>query len=114
MEIYAAMVDEVDRHTGRLIAALSAEGVLDNTVVVFLSDNGAEGHSLDALFPEPVFPKARKWVLETFNYQLEALGNAESYVLYGPGWGWAATPAFRGYKAYVSQGGTRVLSLIHI
>lgn len=112
MEIYAAMVDEVDRHTGRLIAALSAEGVLDNTVVVFLSDNGAEGHSLDALFPEPVFPKARKWVLETFNYQLEALGNAESYVLYGPGWGWAATPAFRGYKAYVSQGGTRVPAFI--
>jgi arylsulfatase A-like enzyme len=112
MEIYAAMVDEVDRHTGRLIAALSAEGVLDNTVVVFLSDNGAEGHSLDALFPEPVFPKARKWVLESFNYELEALGSSESYVLYGPGWGWAATPAFRGYKAYVSQGGTRVPAFI--
>ena len=56
MEIYAAMVDETDRHIGRLINALEVKGLLDNTVIVFMSDNGAEGHSLDALFPEAVFP----------------------------------------------------------
>lgn len=114
MEIYAAMVDEVDRHTGRLIDALDTQGVLDNTIVIFMSDNGAEGHSLDALFPEPVFPKAREWVLGTFKYDLESLGTADSYVLYGPGWGWAGTPAFRGYKAYVTQGGTRVPAFISL
>ncbi|MFK8021487.1 MAG: arylsulfatase [Pseudomonadales bacterium] len=112
MEIYAAMLDEVDRHTGRLIDSLKASGQLDNTIVVFMSDNGAEGHSLDALFPEPVFPKAREWVLGTFKYDLASLGGPDSYVLYGPGWGWAATPAFRGYKAYVTQGGTRVPAFI--
>jgi arylsulfatase A-like enzyme len=112
MEIYAAMVDETDRHIGRLIDALEVKGLLDNTVVVFMSDNGAEGHSLDALFPEAVFPKAREWVLGTFDYELEALGSADSYVLYGSGWGWAATPAFRGYKAYVSQGGTRAPAFV--
>lgn len=112
MEIYAAMLDEVDRHTGRLIDGLKASGQLKNTIIVFMSDNGAEGHSLDALFPEPVFPKARDWVLGTFKYELESLGGPDSYVLYGPGWGWAATPAFRGYKAYVTQGGTRAPAFI--
>ncbi len=112
MEIYAAMIDEVDRHLGRLVAYMTANKLLENTVVVFLSDNGAEGHSLDALFPEAVFPKAREWVLGTFDYDYDSLGSAESYVLYGPGWGWAATSAFRGYKAYVTQGGTRVPAFI--
>ena len=112
MEIYAAMVDEVDRHLGRLIDYMKANNLLENTIVVFLSDNGAEGHSLDAMFPEAVFPKAREWVLGTFQYDYESLGSADSYVLYGPGWGWAATSAFRGYKAYVTQGGTRVPAFI--
>lgn len=112
MEIYAAMVDEVDHHLGRLIDYMTANNLLENTIVVFLSDNGAEGHSLDALFPEAVFPKAREWVLGTFQYDYQSLGSADSYVLYGPGWGWAATSAFRGYKAYVSQGGTRVPAFI--
>jgi len=112
MEIYAAMIDEVDRHLGRLIDYLKTKELFDDTVVVFLSDNGAEGHSLDALFPEAVFPKAREWVLGTFDYDYESLGSADSYVLYGPGWGWAATSAFRGYKAYVTQGGTRVPAFI--
>ena len=112
MEIYAAMIDEVDRHLGRLVTYMTANKLLENTVVVFLSDNGAEGHSLDALFPEAVFPKAREWVLGTFDYDYDSLGSADSYVLYGPGWGWAATSAFRGYKAYVTQGGTRVPAFI--
>ena len=42
MEIYAAMIDEVDRHTGRLVEFLDDRGLLKNTVVVFLSDNGPE------------------------------------------------------------------------
>ena len=112
MEIYAAMIDEVDRQLTRLIDFLKAKQLFDNTIVVFLSDNGAEGHSLDALFPEAVFPKAREWVLGTFQYDLDSLGSADSYVLYGPGWGWAATSAFRGYKAYVTQGGTRAPAFI--
>ncbi len=106
------MIDEVDRHVGRLIEYLKANKLFDDTVIVFLSDNGAEGHSLDALFPETVFPKAREWVLGTFAYEYDSLGSADSYVLYGPGWGWAATSAFRGYKAYVTQGGTRVPAFI--
>lgn len=112
MEIYAAMIDEVDRQLTRLIDFLKTKQLFDNTIIVFLSDNGAEGHSLDALFPEAVFPKAREWVLGTFQYDLDALGSADSYVLYGPGWGWAATSAFRGYKAYVTQGGTRAPAFI--
>ncbi len=112
MEIYAAMLDEVDRHTGRLLNYLKQSDQLDNTIVVFMSDNGAEGHSLDALFPTEHYLKAREWVLGTHTFDLDSLGQAGSYVLYGPGWGWAGAPAFRGYKAYVTQGGTRVPAFI--
>ncbi len=47
MEVYAAMIYELDRHTGRLIELLRESGELDNTVIVFMADNGAEGHDLN-------------------------------------------------------------------
>ncbi|MFK7734028.1 MAG: arylsulfatase [Pseudomonadales bacterium] len=112
-EIYAAMLDEVDSHTGRLLDHLRSTGELDNTIVVFMSDNGSEGHDIDGLFPEEHFPKAREWLLASHKFDLESMGGPGSYVLYGQGWGWAAAPAFRGYKAYVTQGGTRVPAFVH-
>lgn len=112
-EIYAAMLDEVDSHTGRLLDHLRSTGELDNTIIVFMSDNGAEGHDIDGLFPEEHFPKAREWLLASHKFDLESMGGPGSYVLYGQGWGWAAAPAFRGYKAYVTQGGTRVPAFVH-
>ena len=41
MEVFAAMVGSVDRATGRLLDALAEMGELDNTIVIFTSDNGA-------------------------------------------------------------------------
>lgn len=113
MEVYAAMVDELDSHLGRLLEYLEKRDELDNTIIVFMSDNGPEGHSLDELFPEQHFPKERKWVLETFDYSEANIGKAGSYVFYGSGWGWSGAPAFRGYKGYTSQGGTRVPAFIY-
>ena len=46
MEIYAAMVDDVDVHIGRIIAHLKAIGEYDNTFIFFTSDNGPESHNL--------------------------------------------------------------------
>ena len=59
MEIYAAMIDEVDRHSGRLFDYLRQTGQFDNTVILFMSDNGAEGHDLDETWPKEIFPKIR-------------------------------------------------------
>lgn len=49
MEVYAGMVDRMDYNVGRVIDYLSRSGELDNTVVIFLSDNGAEGRHRRAM-----------------------------------------------------------------
>lgn len=49
METFAAMVQLIDEHIGRVVDYLESTGELDNTFVLFMSDNGAEGVALEAL-----------------------------------------------------------------
>ena len=113
MEVYAAMIDEVDRHSGRLFDYLRQSGEFDNTVIVFLSDNGAEGHDLDETWPADLFPKIRKTIDESHDFSFDAMGHPGSYVLYGPNWARAGSPAFNLYKAFPTEGGTRVAAFVH-
>lgn len=113
MEIYAAMVDNLDAETGRLIAYLKQEDLLDNTLVLFMSDNGAEGHDMEGLWNPKEFPAAYKWIMENHDFSLEGMGRRNSYVLYGPGWGGAAAPAMQGYKAFPTEGGTRSAAFVY-
>ena len=113
MEVYAAMVDDLDHHTGRLLEYLKSQGVLDNTIIVFMSDNGAEGHDMEALWNPNEFPAAYRWIMENHDFSLEGVGRKGSYTLYGPGWGGAATPAMQGYKAFPTEGGTRSAAFVH-
>lgn len=108
MEIYAAMIDEIDRHTGRLLQHLEDSGELENTLIIFMSDNGAEAHDLDETWPADLFPKIRKTIDESHDFSYENMGRPGSYVLYGHGWGRAGSPAFSLYKAFPTEGGTRV------
>ena len=108
MEIYAAMITELDRHTGRLFAYLRKENLFDNTVIIFLSDNGAEGHDLDRTWPADKFPDIRGVVDSQHDFSYERMGQKDSYVLYGAGWARAGAPGFRLHKAFVTEGGIRV------
>lgn len=108
MEVYAAMVSEMDRHVGRLFDFLQSSGELDNTLVLFLSDNGPEGHDLDETWPKESFPDIRRTIDETHDFTYESMGRPGSYVLYGPNWANAGSPAFRLHKAFPTEGGTRV------
>jgi arylsulfatase len=108
MEIYAAMIDEMDRHTGRLFDFLERTGRLDDTLVLFLSDNGPEGHDLDETWPMEAFPDIRKTIDAAHDFSYEAMGRPGSYVLYGPNWANAGSPAFRLHKAFPTEGGSRV------
>ena len=49
MEIYAAMVEQIDENIGRVVEYLKQSGELDNTFILFMSDNGAEGAAMEAL-----------------------------------------------------------------
>lgn len=113
MAVYAAMVDEMDRHTGRLLAYLENQGQLDNTVVVFVSDNGAEGHDLDQIWPKNAYPKINQWVVNNHDFSLAAMGRPGSYTLYGEGWARAGSPAFSGYKGYPQEGGIHVPGFVY-
>lgn len=112
MAVYAAMVSEVDHHVGRIINYLKQTGQLDNTVVVFFSDNGPEGHDLDETWPADLFPKIRAVIDERFDHSTDRMGLPGSYTLYGAGWAHAGSPHLRLYKGFPTEGGTRVAAFV--
>ncbi len=103
MEVYAAMVDDLDRHLARVIEALKQDGELANTVIIFMSDNGAEGHDL-----EYALPQLAQHIKNCCDNSLDNLGGANSYFSYGHDWAQAGIALFRGFKAQPFEGGIRV------
>lgn len=102
MEIYAAMVERLDYHMSRVIDHLVEAGEYDNTLIIFMSDNGAEGHDRMQLLDNAT------WVPANYDLSYEQLGRAGSYTFLGPGWGQAAVAPLRLFKAYTTEGGIRV------
>lgn len=99
MEIYAAMVDRLDQAVGRVLDALRESGELDDTLIVFLSDNGAEARYVH-YGPKPTLA------------DLDQMGSADGYVHYGPGWAQASTaPSWR-FKSFATEGGIRSVAFI--
>ncbi len=101
MEVYAAMVDRMDWNIGRVIDYLEGTGELDNTVVIFLSDNGAEGTIVEAM---PLRgPEIEAFVAKHCDNSVDNLGAPTSYAWYGPRWAQAATAPSRLHKAFTTE-----------
>ena len=110
MEVYAAMVERMDWNIGRVLTALAGRGELDDTFVMFMSDNGAEGVLLEAA---PFFgERFMQHVADHYDNALENIGRPNSFVWYGPRWAQAATAPSRLYKTFTTEGGIRVVSLV--
>ncbi|KAJ5749000.1 uncharacterized protein N7511_010696 [Penicillium nucicola] len=112
MEVFAAMVDQLDTHVGRVIQHLESTGELDNTFVLFMSDNGAEGAALEAL---PLMGGKKMMgdiISKYYNNTLENIGQPDSFVWYGARWACAATAPSRGFKGWVTEGGIRCPCII--
>jgi arylsulfatase len=110
MEVYAAMVERLDWNVGRVIDYLRSTGELDNTVVLFMSDNGAEGAIMEAV---PILgPKMVEQIRKHYDNSLDNIGSPNSFVWYGPLWAQAATAPSRLYKAFTTEGGIRVVNFI--
>jgi arylsulfatase len=98
MTIHAAMIERMDKETGRIIAQLEEMDALDNTLVIVLSDNGAsaeimvrdDGHDPDA---KP--------------------GSADTYLCLGPGWSTMCNTPFRKHKTWVHEGGSCSPFIVH-
>lgn len=99
MEVYAGMAEAMDHHLGRLVAHLRETGRYEDTVFVFLSDNGPEGSDYAA---------ARAWLLTQYSRRLERLGGPGAYALPGPSWASATASPLSGYKFFGTEGGLRV------
>ena len=110
MEVYAAMVDQLDVHLGRLLDYLERMGERDNTVIVFMSDNGAEGHNIDEMFGGSII---QDWITQCCDNTYDNIGNYNSYVWTGPDWAQASSIPSRLYKGYPTEGGIRVPAFVN-
>jgi len=98
MAVHAASVDRMDQEIGRVLAQLKAMGAWENTLILFLSDNGAsaemmvrgEGH-------DPAAPP----------------GSRKSFLSLGPGWSSASNTPFRRHKTWVHEGGIATPLIVH-
>jgi arylsulfatase len=107
------MVSEIDRHMGRFVDYLRGEGLIDNTVIIFMSDNGAEGHDYDDTWPEEAFPAIRKVLDENHDFSYENMGRPGSYTFYGPNWARVSAPTKRLYKAFPTEGGVHTAAFVY-
>jgi arylsulfatase len=105
MELYAALVENMDYHVGRLLAFLREQGLYEDTLVVFLSDNGAEPGDRG---PSGMDPRNREWLARQFpDSGFENWGRKGSFVEYGAGWAQVSTAPFRMFKGTQAEGGVR-------
>ncbi|MFO1199597.1 MAG: arylsulfatase [Burkholderiaceae bacterium] len=102
MEVYAGMAEAMDHHVGRLVEYLKSSGRYDDTVFVFLSDNGAEASDPYA------FATGRWWLDWQYSRDIDRLGGPGAYTVIGPSWASAAVSPLSTYKFYSGEGGIRV------
>jgi arylsulfatase A-like enzyme len=98
MAIHAAMIDRMDREIGRVLDQLRAMGALENTIVMFASDNGASAEFLN---------RGDK------HDKSAPLGSGGSYLCLGPGWSTVGNTPFRLHKSWVHEGGIATPFIVH-
>jgi arylsulfatase A-like enzyme len=105
MAVYAAMVKRMDFNIERLLSHLKQAGLFDNTVIMFMSDNGADNNEIDKIFPD--------YIQKNFTTNIETLGEKGSYANYGPSWANVSMTPLSWYKGSASEGGMRSPLIIH-
>lgn len=106
MEVYAAMAEAMDYHLGRFVEHLKQTGDYDNTVFVFLSDNGAEPTDPYAVLSVKI------WLYFNYTNDFDRLGDKGAYDSIGPSWASAAASPLSTYKFFAGEGGLRTPLII--
>lgn len=99
MEVYAAMIEYLDYQISRIFHWLEENEEMDNTIVVFFSDNGANGAMNTA------YPGQTDSYLGSFDNSVENRGLPNSYIEMGPSWATASMSPHRLFKAFTTEGG---------
>jgi arylsulfatase len=98
MAVHAAMVDRMDHEIGRVLDQVRAMKAFENTIILFLSDNGASAEQI--IRGDGHDPSA-------------PIGSAKSFLGIGPGWSSAANTPFRLHKSWVHEGGITTPFIVH-
>jgi arylsulfatase A-like enzyme len=106
MELYAGMVENLDYNIGRLISNLKEIGQYENTLIVFLADNGAAAE--DFYYHDYFGP----FIQENYSDRFEDMGKENSFISYGPQWAEAGASPFKYYKGYTTEGGMNAPMII--
>jgi arylsulfatase len=136
MEVYAAMVDRMDQGIGKVVAELKRTGRLDNTLILYLQDNGACAEGMgrgaakgrqdgprtdkptlapiakDALPAALVPPQSRDGYPVRQGFSVMP-GPYDTYVAYGEGWANVSNTPLREYKHWVHEGGISTPLIAH-
>ena len=107
MELYSAMIDNIDHHLGRLFKHLKKTGAYENTIVIFFSDNGANGTEMHQY---PGTDKA--WVDKNSDNRYENMGRKFSRIGPGPAWAQVSMTPYRLFKGFTTEGGIRTPLII--
>ena len=131
MEVYAAMIDNMDQGIGKIIAQLKADGQFDNTLIFFLQDNGGCAENMgrtiptdqptttpkpmgkDELQPKiwpPMQTRDGRWVRRGPGVMP---GPEDTYMGYGRDWANVSNTPFREYKHWVHEGGIGTPLIVH-
>lgn len=129
MEVYAAMVDNMDQGIGRIVNTLKKNGQYDNTLILFFQDNGGchetRGRTVKRKPAEGIVPMGK----DELQTQMEPVrsraglpvlmgpkvmpGPSETYIAYGQNWANVSNTPFRMYKARVHEGGIATPMIAH-
>ena len=131
MEVYAAQVDRMDQNIGKIVAALKDAGEYDNTLLLFLSDNGgcaenmgrdvhedrAKAAATQPMKPDEVeldvFPKFTREGKPMRDGYIVMPGPADTFIAYGQGWANVSNTPFKEYKHWVHEGGISTPLIAH-
>ena len=131
MEVYAAMIDNMDQGIGRIIGSLKKNKRFDNTLILFMQDNGGcqEGNGRRGNFKRPVkpslppiaadtirlavIPKQNRAGVPTLTGPGIMPGPEDTYIAYGINWANVSNTPFREYKHFVHEGGISTPLIAH-
>jgi arylsulfatase len=122
MEVYAAQIDRMDQGIGRILQTLEEEGELDNTLVIFLSDNGAcaedipDDLTVDELVNKLMIAKEHTRTGEPVHFGNDPdvmPGPENTYQSYGRAWANLSNSPFRLYKHWIHEGGISTPLIVH-
>lgn len=122
MEVYAAQVDRMDQGIGRIVAALEQAGQLDNTLIIFLADNGAcaedipEDVTIDELVHKLMIARSHTRGGEPVHFGNDPSrmpGPENTYQSYGVAWANLSNTPFRLYKHWIHEGGISTPLIMH-